>query len=85
MTDNNSTAEGPVATVDSLSNVIDVIYHNIRVTSTFRTLRQTRYRTVEEQLQILTHQIQAGCFDTVISVSASKGTFVVVGNLTLKR
>jgi hypothetical protein len=64
-------------------NELDVIYHNMRVTSNFRTLRQQRFRTVEHQLQILARQIEAGCFDVIISVSASKGSFVVVMETSL--
>ena len=63
---------------DSSGNELDVIYHNMTTTSNFRTMRQLRFRTLEDQLQILARQIQAGCFDTIISISASKGSFVVV-------
>jgi hypothetical protein len=61
-----------------IENELDIIYHNMNAISSFRTLRALRYRTVEDQQQRLACQIQAGCFDTVISVAASKESFVVV-------
>lgn len=80
MTDNDLAAEA----ADSSSNELDVIYQNMRVTYNFRTLRQKRFRTVEQQLQILTHQIQVGCFDTIKSISASGSFVVVIETLLLK-
>lgn len=60
------------------NNELDINFHNMTTTSNFRTLRQTRYRSVEQQLQILARHIEAGCFDLVVSVAASKSSFVVV-------
>ena len=62
---------------------LDIIYHNMNATSNFRTVRAFRHRTVEDQLQRFACQIGAGCFDAVVSVAASKGSFVVVMQTSL--
>lgn len=57
---------------------LDIIYHNMTSTSNSKTVRALRYTTVKQQLQILAQQIAGGCFDLVVSVAASKQSFVVV-------
>lgn len=57
---------------------IDVMYTNMTSTSGFRIVRQLRFRTLEEQLQIFADQVKGGCFDRVVSISGSQGTFAVV-------
>ena len=64
-------------------NEMDIIFHNMNVTSNFRTVRMPRYRTVSEQLGILYAFVQAGCFDKVVSVAASLHSFVAVVETTL--
>lgn len=65
---------------------IDVIYHNMMSTSNFRTFRTSRADTgIKEWIQRLARQIEVGCFDEVISVAASKHTFVVVVSTTVSK
>jgi hypothetical protein len=66
-------------------NEIDVIYHNMNVGSNFRTYRTQRSGTIKGQMQRLNQQIENGCFDQLISVAASKHSFVVVVATTLSK
>jgi hypothetical protein len=69
----------------NLTNEIDVIYHNMDSTSDFNTFRQQRYGTVEGCIQRLARQIEAGCFDKVVSVSGSKNSFTVIVETALSK
>jgi hypothetical protein len=63
---------------DGSTNELDVIYHNMDLRSDFRTMRTQRGGTIDGQMQRMTQHIERGCFHEVISVSASKHTFVAV-------
>lgn len=56
---------------------IDIIYHNMHAASDFRTLRQAGNGTVEEELIKAANYVKNGCFK-IVSISASKNSFVVV-------
>lgn len=60
----------------SIPNV-DIIYHNMHAASDFRTLRQAGNGTVEEELIKAANYVKNGCFK-IVSISASKNSFVVV-------
>ncbi len=58
---------------------MDIIYQNMNFApGSIRTVRMPRLFGVAEQTRRLAHQIADGCFDKVISVSASKASYVVV-------
>ncbi len=57
---------------------VDVIYHNMNYTSDFRTWRTLRFGNVKTETAKLNHYVWSGCFDELISVAASKHSFVAV-------
>ena len=67
------------------SNEIDVIWHNMDMRSDFRTNRTGNYGDIKETLVKLGRKIEAGCFDKLISVTASKNSLVVVMETMLSR
>lgn len=46
-------------------------------------MRQKRFRTLEDQLQLSAHQLKAGRFDKVVNVSGSPETFAFVADASL--
>lgn len=56
---------------------VDIIYHNMHAASDFRTLRAAGDGTVEEELIKAANYVKNGCFK-IVSISASKNSFVVV-------
>jgi hypothetical protein len=56
---------------------VDIIYHNMHAVSDFRTLRAAGDGTVEEELIKAANYVKNGCFK-IVSISASKNSFVVV-------
>ena len=64
---------------------VDVIYHNMNHTSDFRTWRTTRFGDVKSEMVKLTRCVENRCFDELISVAASKHSFVVVLTTTLTK
>lgn len=56
---------------------VDIIYHNMHAASDFRTLRAAGNGTVEEELIKAADYVKNGCFK-IVSISASKNSFVVV-------
>ncbi|KAL7894912.1 hypothetical protein HDV63DRAFT_396535 [Trichoderma sp. SZMC 28014] len=56
---------------------VDIIYHNMHAASDFRTVRRGSNGTVEEELINAAHYVKNGCFK-IVSISASKNSFVVV-------
>lgn len=67
---------------------IDVIYHNMDVRSNFRTFRTggtSECRPIRFWLKRLAVQIEKGCYDKLISVTATQQTFVVVFSTTLSK
>jgi pectin methylesterase-like acyl-CoA thioesterase len=56
---------------------VDVIYHNMHAASDFRTIRAALNGTVEEELIRAANHVKNGCFK-IVSISASKNSFVVV-------
>ena len=57
---------------------VDIIYFNIRADSDFRSLRAGSNGPIEDVLVGLARNIEKGCFERVLSVSASKHSLVVV-------
>ena len=53
---------------------LDIIYHNMDISSDFSTCRFGRFMSVEKQLCNLGRQIEDGCFDFVLSVTARQRT-----------
>ncbi|UKZ83594.1 hypothetical protein TrVFT333_011403 [Trichoderma virens FT-333] len=56
---------------------VDIIYHNMHAGSDFRTFRAASDGTVEEELIRAANYVKSGCFK-IVSISASKNSFVVV-------
>jgi hypothetical protein len=69
----------------SLTNEMDVIFHNMDSTSNFHTFRQQRNGTLEECIQRLARQIEAGCYDKVMSVSGGSNNFTIVVETALSQ
>ena len=80
-----STNETAALGIDDMPR-IDVIYYNMRASpNVWKSTRQFIGGRVEDQFLRLANQIRAGCWDRVISVSASKYSFsaIVTTSLTL--
>jgi hypothetical protein len=85
MTESTTEHEAPAQSMQrknvddgNMKNDIDVIYHNMDSTSDFYTFRRQRYGTVEGCIQRLARQIEAGCYDKVVSVSGGNHNFTVI-------
>jgi hypothetical protein len=73
--------------VDSsnLTNEMDVIYHNMDSTSNCYTFRQQRNGTLEECIQRLARQIEAGCYDKVVSIPGGSNNFTTIVETALSQ
>jgi len=76
------TAQHPNPPIHTLTPNIDIIYHNMHAASDFRTIRAAGEGTVEEELVKAASYIMSGCFK-VVSISASKNSFVLVCSTAL--
>jgi hypothetical protein len=92
MTESTTAHEAPAQSMQrkyvddgNLTNDIDVIDHNMDSTSDFYTFRQQRYGTVEGCIQHLVPQIEAGCYDKVVSVSGVNHNFTVIVETALSK
>jgi hypothetical protein len=85
--DNSDTSHPPDSSKldDASQNGFGIIYPNMGLRSDFRTWRTQRWAAVERQLQRLTQDIERGCFDEMLSVCASKNSFVAVICTTLSK
>ena len=63
---------------------VDVIYHNMHTGSEFRTFRAGSDGPVEEVLLRCAKHVQDGCYK-IVSISASRHSFVVVMTTELSR
>lgn len=83
MTENEDHSRDDFYSPDACS--VDIIFHNVNVDSNFRTTRTQRWGTLEGQMGRFMGYIRAGCFEQILSVAASKYSFVVVVATTLSR
>ena len=63
---------------------VDIIYHNMHAGSDFMTSRMGSEGSVEEILLQVAKQVENGCYK-IVSISASKHSFVIVFSTELSR
>jgi hypothetical protein len=68
-----------------LTNEMDIIYHNMDSTSNFYTFRQQRNGTLEDSIRRLARQIEAGCYDKVVSISGGSNNFTILVETALSQ
>jgi len=68
-----------------LTNEMDIIYHNMDSTSNSYTFRQQRKGTLGDCIQRLARQIEAGCYDKVLSVSGGSNNFTIIVETALSQ
>jgi hypothetical protein len=69
----------------NLTNEMDIIYHNMDSTSNFYTFRQQRNGTLEDCIQRLARQIEAGCYDKVVSILGGSNNFTIIVETALSQ